>query len=461
MPATAAQRFAAFACDLDPSEAPAPVREAVGLHLLDVLGCGLAGAAANAAPFALAYGATSEAGPATAIGVDRRLAAPAAALVNGVTCHALDFDDTHPASIAHVSAVVVPASLAAGESVGADGAALVGALLAGNEIVCRIGAVAGDAFHLRGFHPTAICGVFGATAAVARLTGLDAARTAQALGIAGSMASGLMAYLTDGSETKRIHPGWMANAAHVAAGLASHGATGPAAVLEGRSGVFSAFLGRDDVDADVLTAGLGSDWETPAIAFKPYPACHFVHAPLDALVELHAEHGFDADRIERITVFSPQAGIDLVADPLDRKQRPATPYESKFSAPFAIAAWLHAGAVDATTFGEPLLSDPAVLAIAAKVDYEVRDYDSFPESLPGGVRVTLAGGETLERHLPHQRGGEHNPMGADDVRAKYRRNAAGALPEADALALEQAILALADQPDLSAFGALAGAGARA
>lgn len=450
----AARQFARFACDLDLEVVPEPVCTAVSLHLLDVLGCGLAAVGTGAAPYARSLGAASAPGPATALGLPAPIAAARAALVNGITCHALDFDDTHPASIAHVSAVVAPAALAAAQASGASGAELTRALLAGNEITCRIGRAVGDAFHLRGFHPTAICGVFGATAAVATLQGLDEDGVVDALGIAGSMAGGLMAYLSDGSETKRVHPGWMAQAAHAATELAAHGATGPGAVLEGPSGVYAAFVGRDDVDADALAGDLGVHWETPAIAFKPYPACHFVHAPLDALRELVAERGFAAEAIERITVLSPRAGIELVAEPLERKRRPATPYESKFSAPFAIAAWLHAGEVDATTFAEPLLSDPRVLELAALVDWEERAYETFPSSLPGGVRVHLRGGEALERHLVHQRGDARNPLGLDEIRAKFDANARTALDLAERDALERAVLDLPAQPDLGALRSL-------
>jgi 2-methylcitrate dehydratase PrpD len=460
MTPTATQQFARFALELRADRAPGDVCDAVGLHLLDALGCGLAAVGTGEVPYARTLGAAGERGGASALGVRAPVPAATAALVNGITCHALDFDDTHPASIAHVSAVVVPAALAAAQTAGADGSQLAAALLAGNEITCRIGRPAGDAFHLRGFHPTAICGVFGATAAVASLMGLEERTATHALGIAGSMAAGLMAYLSDGSETKRVHPGWMANAAHVAVALAAHGATGPAAVLEGRNGVYAAFIDRAAVDVEELTADLGSSWETLQIAFKPYPACHFVHAPLDAVVQLQAEHGFDGAAIERITVFSPRAGIELVAEPLARKRRPETPYESKFSAPFAIAALLHGGHVDATTFGEPLLSDPAIHALADLVDYEERAYPTFPQSLPGGVRIALRDGRRLERHLPHQRGGALNPMPREDVETKFRRNARAALPEPAVARLERAALELIDQPDLGAFALLADASSR-
>lgn len=453
MSGTATERFAEFSLGLRTEEVPAAVREAVGLHLLDALGCGLAAVASGSVPYVAALGEGS--GPASAIGIAAGLPAETAALVNGICCHALDFDDTHPASIAHVSAVVSPAALAAAQAVEADGEALLTALLVGDEITCRVGRPVADAFHLRGFHPTAICGVFGAAAAVARLQGLDAATTVQAFGIAGSMAAGLMAYLGDGSATKPIHPGWMAHAAHLAVRLAAAGATGPAAVLEGPNGVYEAFLGRAGIEAEDVAGDLGAAWETPAIAFKPYAGCHFLHAPLDALLELRARHGFAAADVERIVVRSPAAGIGLIGEPIARKRRPTTPYDAKFSAPFALAAALVLDRTDPGVFAARHLGDPALLALADRVDCVEHHYETFPDSLPGGVEVSLRDGSVLELDLPHQRGGAANPMGAAGVLEKFRANAAEAMPAAAVAELEEACLGAAGLASLRPFEALA------
>lgn len=438
--ASATRRLAAFACGLQFDDVPADVLEAARLHLLDTLGCGLAAHALGTAPYAGAAIDAETPGAASAIGIPHGVAPSAAALANGITCHALDFDDTHGPSITHVSSVVVPAAVAAAQAVDASGAELLLALVAGNEVTCRIGMPVGDAFHHRGFHPTAICGVFGATVAVARLRGLTLGDTIQALGIAGSMASGLLAYLTDGSDTKRIHPGWMAHAAHLAVGFSHAGATGPAAVLEGEKGVYHAFLGLRGVE--VPTHDLGTSWETPRIAFKPYPACHFMHAAVDAVDEIMRRERVMPDEVEQITVLMPQAGLDMVLAPLERKHRPTTPYEGKFSAPFVIGALLDRGRVDVTTFTPEVLADEGVLAHAAKVDHEVHAYPTFPESFPAGIRMRLRDGRTHEAHVPHQRGGWHNPMTDAEVLAKFTDNASIALHGADAAQLRNAVLGI-------------------
>lgn len=445
---TAAERFAAFSSSLTVEQIPDEVVEAGKLHILDALGCGLAAHALDVAP------ATREAmaemggtGPATAIGVSAGLPPAEAALVNGVTCHALDFDDTHTGSIAHVSVAVVPAALAAAQSDGATGADLLAAVIAGNEIVTRLGMAVGSAFHARGFHPTSVCGVFGATAAACRLQSLEPPTVTNALGIAGSMASGLLEFLADGSSTKQLHPGWAAHSALIASRLAAHGATGPASIFEGRFGIYRAFVERD-VDAGALTDDLGRNWETPRIAFKPYPACHYIHASLDATAQVLAEAPVSVEDIEEIVALTTEAGVPLVLEPLADKHRPRTLYEAKFSLPYSIARLLLRGQVDVSSYTDEAITDRDVLELAAKVSYEVKDYETFPRALPGGIRIHTRDGRTLEAELSYQRGGPENPMTPDEVREKFRTNAALALSASEVDGLEQAIMMLEHLDDL-------------
>jgi 2-methylcitrate dehydratase PrpD len=452
---TAAERFARFSSSVTIDAIPSEVVQAAKLHILDTLGCGLAAHACDTAPAAReAMAEPGVSGPATAIGVTDGLPAADAALVNGVTCHALDFDDTHTGAIAHVSVAVVPAALAAAQTVGAGGADVVTATVAGNEIITRLGLAVGSAFHARGFHPTSVCGVFGATAAAARLYGLDAETATNALGIAGSMASGLLEYLADGSSTKRLHPGWAAHGGIIASRLAAHGATGPASVIEGRFGLYRAFVEREDVDVMAELSDLGRRWETLRIAFKPYPACHYVHASLDAAAQALAATPVPIDEIEEIVALTTEAGVSLVLEPLADKHRPRTEYEAKFSLPYSIASLLVRGKVDVSTYTDEAITDPAVLELASKVSYEVKDYDTFPQALPGGVRIRTRDGRTLAADLPYQRGGPDNPMTAEEVRDKFRANAALALAERDVEALEEAIMTLERRDNLDVLGVL-------
>ncbi len=451
--------LAGFVAGLSFEDLPREVVAAAKLHALDTLGCGLAARALGEADWVIA--ATAEAGscgPATGIGMLKGLPVADAALVNGTLCHALDFDDTHPASVVHVSAATVPAALAVAQGQGRAGREMICALVAGNETSIRLGMAAGGRFHARGFHPTGVCGVFGATATAARLAGLDADQTANALGVAASMAGGLLEFLADGSQTKPLHPGWAAHAGIVAARLAAHGATGPGSILEGRRGFFGAYLHGEPTTIEDQLADLGVRWETPNIAFKPYPACHYIHAPLDSLAILMANHQVSADDIASIVAFSDTTGVALVLHPLEHKVAPRTSYDAKFSLPYCLGAQLVHGRVDVSSFTAEAIVDARTLDIARCVTYETKAYAQAPDAFPGGVRVTTVDGRVLEGELRHQRGDAANPMSYDEIIAKYRANAGLALPEAMIADLEAATLTLDVQESVHALAVLAEAG---
>jgi 2-methylcitrate dehydratase PrpD len=454
---TAARRFADWTTSLELDDVPAEVAEAAKLHLLDTLGCGLAATALDVAREGVEtmaeLGGDEEA---TVIG-GPSLPAANAAFANAMVCHGLDYDDTHSDSVAHVSVVTCPVALAVAEGAGATGREALVAIVAGNEVVTRVGMAASGLFHKRGFHPTAICGVFGGTAVAARLGSLDAERTTSAFGIAGSLASGLFAYLDDGTPTKPIHPGWAAHGAVLAARLARRGAEGPPGVFEGRFGLYHAFLGarKGEIDLEGQLADLGERWETPRIAYKPYPACHFMHGAVGATAEA-AANGFAPEEVEEIVVTVPAAGVDLVLEPARTKLAPRTTYEAKFSLQYSAAAMIVHGRCGVTTYTPEAIRDPRVLELAKRVRHEVKDYPTYPTAFPGGVRITMRDGRVFEADLPHQRGGPENPMSAEEVLEKFRENARLALPEAEVSALEEAILGLEEQDDVrSALAPLA------
>jgi len=452
--ATAASRLAEFTATLDAAAVPAAVRQAAMLHLLDTVGCGLAahalGVATQGVELAGRDGGTADA---STIGLAERVPAAAAALANGMLCHGLDFDDTHPDAIAHVGTVIGPAALAAAEATGARGADLVTALVVGAEVVARVGTPAADQYMRRGFHPTSVCGVFGATAAAAKLYGLSARATASALGIAGSMAAGLFEYLAEGTETKPIHAGWAAQSGVTAARLAALGASGPTTILEGRFGIFAAYFDHPQLNLDEQLADLGYRWEMPRVAYKPYPACHFVHSCVDAARELRTR-GARSDEIAAVRASIPAPGIPLVAEPAQYKRRPRTAYDAKFSLQYSVAAMLVHGTVDVTTYTAGAIGDPDVLELAERVECEGGTFPTYPKAFPGSVEVVLRDGRSLASTVEYQRGGEQSPMTLEDVVAKYRANAALALPTADIDELESAILTLDEARDLSGLRAI-------
>jgi 2-methylcitrate dehydratase PrpD len=446
---TAAQTIADWTTTLTPDDVPDDVAEHAKLHLLDAIGCGYAASALGVATEGRTAMAELGGEPqASVIALDAALPAPNAAFANAMLCHGLDYDDTHSDSVSHVSVVVCPAALATAEAQGASGSELLTAIVGGNEIVTRVGMAASGQFHARGFHPTAVCGIFGGTAAAARLLGADAATTASALGIAGSFAGGLFAYLDDATATKPFHPAWAAHGSTLAARLASLGGEGPPGVLEGRFGVYHAFLGAEQGEISIAEqlADLGSRWETPRIAYKPYPACHFIHGSLGATAGLSP---LDPDEIEDVLVIIPEAGVSLVLEPAEQKIAPRTVYEAKFSLQYSTAAMLVNGSAGLAAYSDEAIAEPRVLDLARRVRYETKEYATYPSAFPGGVRITMRDGRVLEAELPHQHGGPENPLSADEVRAKFRENAGLALPEAAVEALEAAILSLEQLEDVT------------
>ncbi len=262
------------------------------------------------------------------------------------------------------------------------------------------------------------------------------------------MASGLFAYLEDGTATKPLHPAWAAHGALIAARLAALGAEGPHSIIEGKFGLYHAFLGAEkgEIDVEAQLADLGTRWETPRIAYKPYPACHFMHGSLGATAEAIGA-GVSIEDIDEVVVTVPAAGVSLVLEPAEAKVAPRTEYEGKFSLQYSTAAMIVRGHVGVADYTDEAISEPAVLDLARKVRYETKDYPTYPQAFPGGVRILLAGGTTLEADFPYQKGGPENPLSPDEVREKFRGNASLALPDHALDELEDAVLGLEGQDD--------------
>lgn len=448
-----APRLASFAVSTETGAIPPRVRRRAALHLLDTVGCGLAAVGMDAGAAATAVGAAQGGQPeASLLGASQRVPAPVAALANGTRCHALDFDDTHEAGICHSSTVVGPAALAVGEACGASGRDVLDAYVLGSDVALRIASQMADGLYARGFHPTSVCGAFGAAAAAARLLGLGAVEATNALGIVGSFAAGVLEYLSDGSQTKPLHAGWAAQAGVQAARLAEAGADGPATVIEGRFGLIASHTNGAS-DAAGIVDGLGETWELERSSLKPFPACHFVHSSTWAAAELAGEHGFHPDDIAEIVVRIPAEGEALVLDPLHAKHSPRTPYDAKFSLPFTVAHHVVHGHLGLSSFSAESIREPAVLALASRVRAE--PLADAPSRFAGGARLVTRDGRAFDRFLPYAPGSPRNPLDDDWLRAKFRANAELALDAAAARDLAGALVALDEAPTLDPVLALA------
>jgi 2-methylcitrate dehydratase PrpD len=444
---TLAERLATFAADLTYDALPAAVVADVKLRALDILGIALAASAHEVGPpMRGGLEAWAGRGECTVIGAKFTASAPIAIMVNGTLAHGLDFDDTHAPSVTHASAVVIPTVLALGEAAGLDGRAVITAAVAGYESIARIGMGAPAAFHSQGWHATSTCGTFAAALAAGVCERLDRATLTSALGIAGSFASGVMEFLEDGSWVKRLHPGWAGQAGATAAALARAGFPGPATILEGRYGLYRTFVSTDPDPRPFDT--LGRTWETLNVGFKPYPACHYLHAFLDCALALREAHRLDPDAIEAVECLVPPTGMPIVAEPREAKLRPRTSYDAQFSLPYSVAAALVDGRVDLDTYATDRLGDPRVLALAERVACRPDPDTTFPNGFPGWVRVRLTDGRVVETREPDGRGGPARPLPPRAIVEKFRANAGRVLPAARVSEIERVTLALDTLPDV-------------
>ncbi len=402
---------------------------------------GLAVAARHTDYVAAVVASAAGDGPATAFGHTRRFGLYDAATINGTAAHGEDFDDTFEGGPVHAGAVVVPAMLALGEARGLPPEAAARGIAVGAELMCRLSLVAPQAIHKAGFHPTAVLGALAAAAGASAALSLDEKRFAHALGIAGSLASGIIEYLADGSWTKRLHAGAAAQAGLRAALLAEAGFVGPLTVLEGSHGFFRAFAPSRMPDFAPLMEGLGSVWIMEQIAFKPY-ACGTMTQPfVDCAVAL-AETGVAAEEIETLLCRVGEGTVHRLWEPLALKQAPPNGYAAKFSTPYCVAVGFLDKAAGLEQFTDRRAADPALRALASKVSYEVDPNDEYPRNFTGTLIATLKDGRVLEFRKGHMRGGAREPLTDEQLSAKFLANAAfGGMAADEARRLEAALLA--------------------
>ncbi len=401
--------------------------------LLDV--AGICVSARHEAYVQAVVASADEGGRMTAIGHDRGFGPYDAALVNGTAAHGEDFDDTFEGGPVHSGAVVVPAVLAVCEREGLGADAMLRGLAVGAELMCRLSLVAPKAIHAAGFHPTAVIGALAAAGGVAAAMGLPAAQATSALGIAGSMASGIIEYLAEGSWTKRAHAGWAAQSGLRAALMARGGFLGPRTVLEGTHGFFHAFAPSRTPDFAPVLDGLGTEWLMRTIAFKPYPCGTMTQPFIDCALDLR-RRGIDPAAIERIECEVGEGTVHRLWEPLATKHRPPTPYAAKFSTPFCIAVALVTGRAGFAAFSEQAIADPAVLRLASTVQYGVDPANEYPRRFTGHLRATLRDGTVHEARQDHMRGGAQAPLSDTELEEKFMDNAAyGGMDSAEATAL--------------------------
>ncbi|TVR33786.1 MAG: MmgE/PrpD family protein [Nitriliruptor sp.] len=453
---TLAEQLAAFSTETLRHGAPADVRASVRQRVLDVLGLQLAALDLQTSQAAIGY-VREQGGVAQAhiAGTDGRYPAAWAAFANGVLAHSLDYDDTHLPSVLHPSASVVPAALAVAELSGADGTRLLDAIAVGIETVVRVGMAGYDrerrnsVYFEHGQHATSICGALGAGVAATLLLGGGDDEVVHSIGVAASMASGILEANRTGGTVKRLHCGWAAHAGVAAASLVSRGFTGPPTVLEGRFGFLEAFLQGAGRPAEI-TAGLGERWEVPGIFFKPYPANHFTHTGLDAARRLRAD-GLQAEDIVAAELGVAGPTVRTIGEPIEGKRVPRTGYEAQFSGPYMVALGflgghgLGAGLAD---FTDEVVAEPDRRALMARISV-VSDPECeaiYPNQFPSVLRVRTRDGGQLEERVLVNRGGPDDPLSAEELELKFAENAGRALSPDEVAALAGAVRQLGVGP---------------
>lgn len=404
--------------------------------LVNWLGCALGGAFDPAVDAALdAFGVALGPAQCTLIGRGDRTDVFTGALVTGLAANLLDFDDTHLATFVHPSVPVAAALFALGEHRQSGGRDVAHAFVLGVEVACRVAAALGDDHYRRGWHVTATCGVLGAAAACAKLLGLDAERTAMALGIAATSAAGLVEMF--GSAAKSLNMGFAARNGVQSALLAQAGFTAASQPLEGRRGLL-AVLGEHS-NPDAIVASLGTRWAIVQVAYKPYPCGVVLHPVIDACLALRARHNIKARDVTSVELRVPAQVLELTGRP-----DPHTALEAKLSLRHCVAVALADGAAGVRQFTEQRLRNTRIAELRSRVDAI-----AAPESVAHAiiVKVNLTSGQSVERHAGRLADGATRALSDAELSDKFRALASELLATDQAerlLALAWNMRALAD-----------------
>ncbi len=356
-------------------------------------------------------------GPSTAVGHPETYLPHYAALLNGTYAHSLDFDDTHRAGSLHPGAPVIPAALALAEETGAGGPDLIAAIVAGYDVACRVGKALNPKAHYdKGFHPTATAGLFGATAAGARVMGLGEELLDNAFGLNGSQAAGSLQFLESGAWNKRLHPGLAAHNAILSLRLAAKGVLGARRALEGTYGLLCAY--SPSPLPEKITEGLGEDFEILNTALKPYPSCRFTHAALDCIIDIVKGEKVGAGELESITIGLPRKGIDWVGHPPERKRRPENVVDGQFSMHFVGAVAASKGAFGWEDYR--MLREHSLLSLMDRIevaeDPEVEKH--YPEHMGARVKIRARGKE-FQRESLIPKGEPESPLSWEEIEEKF------------------------------------------
>ncbi len=446
--ATLTEKLSAFSHSLSYDSLPGDVVSQARRCLMDTVGALLAGSRLSLSGRAGRRFAdrVDEKGLSVVAGSSLKKSPMTAAFVNGMAAHALELDDGTKYATYHPGASIVPAALALGEAEGIDGRRLIEAIVAGYEVSLRIGTAINPGHYLKGFHPTGTIATFGTTAAAAKILGLTPELTVNALGIAGSMASGINQYEIDGAVSKHVHPGNAAKNGIMAAMLARDGMTGPAEILEGRLGFFHCFA--DDVREEIVDTDLGKDWHILRIYFKPYCSCRYVHYAIEATQKDLEQHPFTPENIESIVVRT-HRNAKQGSDIPDYR----SPLHARLSIQYGIASILVRGKAGIREYEEEAIADQEVRRVSdlvrIEVDEEIQKVYPNPRSMV--VEIRDKQGNAASTRIDHAKGDAENPMSNEELAEKFRDVTGGVIDGEKAEKIMAAAMSIESRGEIASF----------
>ena len=372
------------------------------------LGCAVGAAQHEAAGAALAaVNLLEPAAQASVLGRSEKVDMASAALINGITSHTFDFDDTHLKTIIHPAGPVASAVLAMAEHLNNSGREVIDALIIGVDVSCRVGNAMYPDHYDRGWHITGSTGTLGAAAACARLLKLDVQQTAMALGIAASQPIGMREQF--GTMTKPFHPGGAARAGLMSALLAKSGFTASPKAVEAPRGMMQTISAKNDWNE--ITHELGERFEISFNSYKPFACGIVIHPSIDACAQLR-QQGVMPDQIERIELKVHSLVLELTG-----KKEPQDGLQAKFSVYHGCAAGLTFGYAAEDEFSDAVVSRPDMVALRRKV---VATVDDSIDEASADVTAVLLDGRKVNVFVEHAIGSLKNPMSDSQLEAKFR-----------------------------------------
>ena len=432
---------------------PASAIESAQWALLDTLGCALFGAPQQWSQIMAAEVLAEQTrGRCTIVGRRETVAAPAAALCNGTAAHGFELDDHLDAAIVHPGAIVVSAALAAAEANGASGERLLAGIVAGYEMLDRVGLAMGVQPAQRGYHKTAVAGPLGAAIAAGVVMGLPAEQAFTAVGLACATASGTKAFATGagGGMEKRMHAGRAAEAGVRMAQLASRGFTAPPTALDGRFGLLEVISG-DAAQPDMLASELGERWAIEHVYVKIYPCCAWIQAAVQQLVAMRGPRPLGVHEIGRVRI-----GVSAYAKAQNGAVAPVDTMGAQFSIPYCCALALLGDPADPAMYAGQAIDDADRRALARRIEIAV-DLEmegAYPRHYGARVELELTNGERKAGAVLDPHGMPADPCTPAELQEKFMRLGAGVKSAATLTGIVEAVRGVARLPDLLALSAL-------